>query len=148
VVTFVGILASEAVISDGIDDPTEVPTLHVLFSRSHSSSLVRHQYPSSDDSIHDDLVDWIAEEGLNGDHEAAEWVLLACIAKVFGELTHLALPLLRLPTDSQGGQLYCPLHFHLPDFLHRKIFLQNLPCFTFFRSCYRYHYFFRYLLMC
>ena len=28
------------------------------------------------------LIQWIAEEALGGDHDAAEWVLLACIARV------------------------------------------------------------------
>ncbi len=35
-----------------------------------------------DADLRSELISWIAHEGLAGDHEAAEWVLLCCIARV------------------------------------------------------------------
>lgn len=64
--------------------PSLVPTLHVLFSQPVPSTLVPRTYPSDAlaKGIRDDLITWIAEQGLAGDREAAEWVLLCTIAKV------------------------------------------------------------------
>lgn len=64
--------------------PPLVPTLHALFSQPVPSTLVQRAYPSDAlaKDIRDDLITWIAEQGLAGDREAAEWVLLCTIAKV------------------------------------------------------------------
>ena len=34
------------------------------------------------------MIDWIADEALGGDRDAAEWVLLACVARVYVPHTH------------------------------------------------------------
>ncbi|CCM03825.1 uncharacterized protein FIBRA_05974 [Fibroporia radiculosa] len=108
-VTFVGILTTESSVSltyapsdrltarvrsssssVDIDSTAEVPTLHVLFIRSHPHSLISRPYPCVlqeppalyTAQLRDDLLTWIAEEALDGDRDAAEWVLLACIARV------------------------------------------------------------------
>ncbi|KAI9056684.1 hypothetical protein FKP32DRAFT_1598956 [Trametes sanguinea] len=107
VVTFVGILSSEPCGLDQISSsPVDVPTLHVLFTQKHPSTVIPRPFPRlqrigqgshsvmsaveqsselvADDSAHvrDELIAWIAEEALAGDRVAAEWVLLACIARV------------------------------------------------------------------
>ncbi len=67
------------------EDSTVVPTLHVLFVRTHERSLLTREYPHSSHSIpslREELIDWISEESLGGDRDAAEWILLSCIAKV------------------------------------------------------------------
>lgn len=79
----------------------DVPTLHILFSKLHPHPAPR---PYSDVMIsyegrtlemgdnvgessrmarvREELLAWIANEALGGDREVAEWVLLACIARV------------------------------------------------------------------
>jgi hypothetical protein len=64
-------------------DTVEVPTIHAFFIRSHVPTILDYSFPASNDAIYADLVDWIASEGLGGDRDAAEWVLLASIARVF-----------------------------------------------------------------
>ncbi|PBK96464.1 hypothetical protein ARMGADRAFT_1052439 [Armillaria gallica] len=84
IVTFVGILSFESLHTD-LDGSTStlVPTLHVLFSRPISSTVMPHSMVSGfDTDLRSELISWIAHEGLAGDHEAAEWVLLCCIARV------------------------------------------------------------------
>ncbi|KAK0448360.1 uncharacterized protein EV420DRAFT_1567556 [Desarmillaria tabescens] len=62
---------------------TLVPTLHVLFSRPVSSTVMPRSVASDfDTNLRSELISWIAHEGLAGDLEAAEWVLLCCIARV------------------------------------------------------------------
>lgn len=67
------------------DSPLEVPTLHVLFFRP-LDPLTSSTYPAADleaSQIRDELIAWIADEALAGDKDAAEWVLLASIARVY-----------------------------------------------------------------
>lgn len=65
------------------ESPPDVPTLHVLFTSSHQRSVVQRPYPTaSSSSVRQELIDWIASEALGGDVDAAEWVLLASIARV------------------------------------------------------------------
>ncbi|KAI0747846.1 mini-chromosome maintenance replisome factor-domain-containing protein [Daedaleopsis nitida] len=105
IVTFVGILSSEPCGFDHAQVPQEVPTLHVLFSKTHASGVLPRTFPriarraSSNHTeipsgdletpiVHDnaqlrsELIDWIAEEALGGDRQAAEWVLFSCISRV------------------------------------------------------------------
>ncbi|GJE86827.1 mini-chromosome maintenance complex-binding protein [Phanerochaete sordida] len=80
--TFVGILTKEPMDVEA-ESPPDVPTLHVLFTRPHQQSLVERPYPSAgSSSVREELVNWIASEALGGDVDAAEWVLLASIARV------------------------------------------------------------------
>ena len=75
---------------------TEVPTLHVLFTRTHEESLLTRPYPSEHPStVRQELIQWMASEGLGGDLDAAEWVLLACIAKVYVSLHNSSISFLR-----------------------------------------------------
>jgi hypothetical protein len=65
-----------------------VPTLHVLFSRPLPLTISPRIFPYSSDgstfqTLRDQLISWIADEGLAGDKDAAEWVLLSIIAKVY-----------------------------------------------------------------
>ncbi|KAH9951487.1 mini-chromosome maintenance replisome factor-domain-containing protein [Amylocystis lapponica] len=96
IVTFVGILSTDP-LSTTLDSPVDVPTLHVLFSRTHSHGLLCRRYPRPEAPLSTDgtsatyqtpartrenLIAWIADEALGGDREAADWVLLTCIARV------------------------------------------------------------------
>ena len=78
----------------------------MLFVQQHPYNLLARPYPSFDaadaplvdasvgkgkeratsglspSEIRSQLIEWIAEEALSGDLAAAEWVLLACIARV------------------------------------------------------------------
>jgi len=71
-------------IEDG-DQMVMVPTLHVLFSRTHDHMLRSSSpdVPSAD--LRDNLIAWIANEALGGDTDAAELALLAAAARVFVE---------------------------------------------------------------
>ncbi|TDL25050.1 hypothetical protein BD410DRAFT_76463 [Rickenella mellea] len=84
IVTFVGILASEPENSEFASDAL-VPTIHVLFHRHLSTDPLAHELSSSPfhPSLRDSLIAWIASEALGNDHDAAEWVLLSCIAMVW-----------------------------------------------------------------
>jgi hypothetical protein len=74
-------------------EPTTVPTLHVLFYREHPITIYDFPYPSplrtepessiSFLELRQQLVSWISEEALGGDTDAAEWILLALIGKVY-----------------------------------------------------------------
>ncbi|KAL0947281.1 hypothetical protein HGRIS_013401 [Hohenbuehelia grisea] len=92
--SFVGILSSESLNTDRYSDTDtdkEVPTLHVLFSRPLTSTIVPRKFPytlpkdSQTTSVLDlrnELITWIADEGLAGDRDAAEWVLLCVLSRV------------------------------------------------------------------
>jgi hypothetical protein len=80
-----------------------VPTLHVLYSRQHNSTLQQFRYPmvsipsrpNGDESpalkaaegsspaerVRTALTKWIAREALAGDEFAAEWLLLSTISR-------------------------------------------------------------------
>ncbi|KAJ7702444.1 putative alanine racemase-domain-containing protein [Mycena rosella] len=88
VVTMVGILTMEPMTAE-LESPNAVPvpTLHVLFSRPLPLTIAPRVFPyypvvSTFPALRDELVSWIADEGLAGDKDAAEWVLLSIIAKV------------------------------------------------------------------
>ena len=125
VVTFIGIISTEPLVKYlsppprydadlmgcrcGLDHaqetPSEVPTLHVLFTKPHTPNLLPRPFPrlvqaSGSDlggvlsgepaktvaedtaGIRRELIKWIADEALGGDLQAAEWVLFSCIARV------------------------------------------------------------------
>ncbi|KAI0371789.1 hypothetical protein BV20DRAFT_965065 [Pilatotrama ljubarskyi] len=106
IVTFVGILSSEPCSLDQTSaSPADSPTLHVLFTQPHTSTLLPRPFPrverpvqeahivSADKQtpqriagdnaqVREELISWIADEGLGGDRVAAEWVVLSCISRV------------------------------------------------------------------
>ncbi|KAI0710385.1 mini-chromosome maintenance replisome factor-domain-containing protein [Cerioporus squamosus] len=106
VVTFVGIISTEPCGLDHTQETTsEVPTLHVLFTKPHTPTLLPRPFPRlgrpTEEVDHQatsgetakpvaqdtadtrrELINWIAEEALAGDLQAAEWVLFSCIARV------------------------------------------------------------------
>ena len=93
-------------LSSSLDASVDVPTLHVLYVQQHPSNLLTRPYPAfvpttssvgdalagkgkeravsehKPEEVRTQLIEWIAEEALGGDLDAAEWVLLACIARV------------------------------------------------------------------
>ncbi|KAG8799974.1 hypothetical protein FRC17_006994, partial [Serendipita sp. 399] len=87
--TFVGILDEEDFVNEVEDNETQkVPVLHVIFSvdvapkstfdfRGMSDTL-----PGGTSIIRQELIQWIADEGLGGDTVAAEWLLLLNLGKV------------------------------------------------------------------
>ncbi|KIP01863.1 hypothetical protein PHLGIDRAFT_79981, partial [Phlebiopsis gigantea 11061_1 CR5-6] len=83
----------------------DVPTLHVLFVRTHEQSLLTRPYPSAHPPpVRQQLIEWIAAEALGGDLDAAEWVLLASIAKVQSRTPALLPPSLTLAHFPAGDQ--------------------------------------------
>ncbi|KAF9037006.1 hypothetical protein BDZ89DRAFT_1061703 [Hymenopellis radicata] len=73
-VTFVGILSSEPCLL------YLVPALHVLFSQPYAPPPPPLT-TKADPTLRDDMISWIANNGLAGDRVAAEWVLLSSLAK-------------------------------------------------------------------
>jgi hypothetical protein len=59
------------------------PTLHVLFVREHRLDVLEAPKVPIQQHVREELLDWIADEALGGDRDAAEWVLLACVARVY-----------------------------------------------------------------
>ncbi|GAA5883357.1 hypothetical protein JCM16303_006707 [Sporobolomyces ruberrimus] len=97
--------------SDSASPPRSVPALHVLYALPSPSPFPTQQLrePAESDTIRHELIKYIAREGgLGQDLEAAEWVLLALIARIhtrhatglaLGSLSlNLSLPL--APTNS------------------------------------------------
>jgi hypothetical protein len=77
-VTFVGIASSES-LSIEDDSSPDVPVLHVLCYQTASASPT---LANVDPSVRTDLIDWISSEALDGDNDAAEWLLLQLASKV------------------------------------------------------------------
>ncbi|GAA5953960.1 hypothetical protein JCM3765_000708 [Sporobolomyces pararoseus] len=115
---FVGVLG-ETPLSNAFDvfehaedaaPPQVVPALHVLYALPSPSPLQPSSAssPADFETIRNDLIQLIAHAGLSGDVEAAEWVLLALIARIhtrhaaglaLGALSlNLALPLQSSPS--------------------------------------------------
>lgn len=129
ILNFVGILTNEPFLTDS-DEPIIVPTLHVLFVRDDSLDILGAPKDPIGQDIRQELLDWIADEALGGDRDAAEWVLLACVARVQSRTRSLNPPSLTLahypsqassssspstlPTLSDILSLLLPLHVTLP----------------------------------
>ncbi|KAF8582639.1 hypothetical protein K439DRAFT_1635083 [Ramaria rubella] len=142
--TFVGLLTFEPLSSgeDDAQDGSQVPTLHCLFSVKHPSTLLSYEYPlprtalaggsdqfslSPPRAILDELVQWVADEALGGDRDAALWVLLVSIARVQSRHPPLFPPSLTLSkfpkpdsgtTSSAVPALTHVLRHLLPIFVH------------------------------
>ncbi|KAL1683483.1 hypothetical protein EV122DRAFT_273133 [Schizophyllum commune] len=87
---FVGILIRESLQVADMDpsaEPPVVPTLHVLYSTPVPATVIPRTFPyspapSSIEEVRTELISWLANEALGGDHFAAEYVLLCAIARV------------------------------------------------------------------
>ncbi|KAH9980249.1 hypothetical protein BGW80DRAFT_489209 [Lactifluus volemus] len=126
VLNFVGILTKEPLHADP-DESMVVPTLHVLFTREHRLDILSAPKDPIQSQVREELLTWIADEALGGDHDAAEWVLLACVARVQSRTRSLNPPSLTLahfppststppalPSLSHVLALLLPLHVTLP----------------------------------
>ncbi|KAJ7632288.1 putative alanine racemase-domain-containing protein [Roridomyces roridus] len=107
-VTLVGILTLESLAEES-DSPNALPvlTLHVLFTRELPITIIPRVFPyvpavSSVRVLREELISWMADEGLGGDKDAAEWVLLNIIGTVQSRtppLLPLSLTLSRFPAS-------------------------------------------------
>ncbi|KAN0123436.1 Mini-chromosome maintenance replisome factor domain containing protein [Russula decolorans] len=127
ILNFVGILTNEPFLTDS-DEPIIVPTLHVLFVRDDPLNILGAPKDPIEQDVREELLDWIADEALGGDRDAAEWVLLACVARVQSRTRSLNPPSLTLahfpsqassasstlPSLSGVLSLLLPLHVTLP----------------------------------
>ncbi|KAG8758232.1 hypothetical protein FRC14_000479 [Serendipita sp. 396] len=88
--TFVGILDEEDLASEVEEDEVQkLPVIHVVFTLDVASTTAAFDLKALRDTLPDDisitrqeLLQWIADEGLGGDTVAAEWVLLLSLSKV------------------------------------------------------------------
>ncbi|EPQ58258.1 hypothetical protein GLOTRDRAFT_104173 [Gloeophyllum trabeum ATCC 11539] len=132
-VDFVGILHID-VLHGEQEEVLSVPTLHVLFSRPVDRSMAFRDLPPPDNSadIRKQLISWIAEQALSGDLDAAEWVLLSCIAQIQARQTPLLPPSLTLsklpppPTPSSVPALCRVLSLLLPQVITLPATLDSL----------------------
>ncbi|KAF9479744.1 hypothetical protein BDN70DRAFT_878513 [Pholiota conissans] len=108
--SFIGILTSEPFRAElEVSGPLHVPTLHVLFTVPIPASIVSRTFPEplilpTAQSIRNELINWIAEEGLAGDLIAAEWVLICTISRVRSRhppILPLSLTISNFPTDTE-----------------------------------------------
>lgn len=84
--TFVGILDEEPSFDDMEEESQPIPTLHVLFTVD-ALDTDPYNFSSLRDTLFEaniraNLLQWIADEALGGDTEAATWVLLTALTKV------------------------------------------------------------------
>lgn len=97
-----------------------MPTLHVLFSRPLESALFPAIYSAraAVAETREELISWIADEALGGDRDAAEWVLLISIARVYViHFSHLFI-------------LICPIYL-ADNLVVPQFYLHLLPSHTF-----------------
>ncbi|KAI0304404.1 hypothetical protein B0F90DRAFT_1809233 [Multifurca ochricompacta] len=105
-------------------DAMIVPTLHVLFVREHRLDILKAPSDPVWAHVREELLGWIADEALGGDLDAAEWVLLTCVARVQSRIRSLNPPSLTLahfpsstsspPALSHVLSLLLPLFMKLP----------------------------------
>ncbi|KAI0051140.1 hypothetical protein FA95DRAFT_1535295 [Auriscalpium vulgare] len=119
VVNFVGILTTEALHTES-DATIDVPTLHVLFTRPHKlEPITLGLGDSADESLREELIGWIADEALGGDRDAAEWFLLASLARVQSRSRSLNPPSLTLSHfPSPTADITIPTVSHILAALH------------------------------
>ncbi|KAI0269853.1 mini-chromosome maintenance replisome factor-domain-containing protein [Gloeopeniophorella convolvens] len=126
VLNFVGILTHEPLHTES-EELTVVPTLHVLFIREHKLTVSEAPAKHVPKDVREELLSWIADETLGGDRDAAEWVLLACVARVQSRARSLNPPTLTLshfpsststpstpPALSHALSALLPLHVTVP----------------------------------
>ncbi|CAK5279504.1 unnamed protein product [Mycena citricolor] len=119
-----------------------VPTLHVLFIRPLAPTLIPRSYPflsiSNSQPLRQELIEWIGNEGLGGDLDAAEWVLLCIIARVQSRTPPLLPPSLVLsqfpaPNGSTGRPRLARILSNLvPLFLELDLSLDMLNTTAFY----------------
>ncbi|KZT26349.1 hypothetical protein NEOLEDRAFT_1113066 [Neolentinus lepideus HHB14362 ss-1] len=132
-IDFVGIL-HEDVLHGEQEELVSVPTLHVLYSRPVDRSVVFENFPSLENvsDVRQKLIKWIADQALDGDTSAAEWVLLVCMAQVQIKQTHLLPPSLTLsklpppPSPSTIPSLCTVLSLLLPQVITLPATLDKL----------------------
>ncbi|THV01714.1 hypothetical protein K435DRAFT_775943 [Dendrothele bispora CBS 962.96] len=121
--TFVGLITSEPRDLD-THASDAVPTLHVLFHRPHPITILPYTFPlpsprESISGLRRELIEWIAREALADDIDAAEWVLLCCLARVQSRTPPILPPSLTLsrfpspPTPSLCTPVLCAVITHL-----------------------------------
>ncbi|TFK55034.1 hypothetical protein OE88DRAFT_992312 [Heliocybe sulcata] len=130
---FVGVLHADVLYGEH-DEPVSVPTLHTLFSKPVDRSVPFRDSPSLDNAsdIRHQLISWVADEALAGDTNAAEWVLLVCMAQVQVRQTPLLPPSLTLsklpppPALSASPALCTVLSLLLPQVIKLPATLDSL----------------------
>lgn len=147
--TFVGTLTKEPLHRAWLDHDEEleedqVPTLHVQSTRPTPSTIILRTFPASlapdVRTVRNQLVDWIAEEALGGDKDAAEWVLLSAIARTQSRTPPILPPSLTLssfpspppPSSSSTPTLHHILALTLPLFTTLPLTLDTLNTTSFF----------------
>ncbi|KAF8803625.1 hypothetical protein BYT27DRAFT_7195476 [Phlegmacium glaucopus] len=119
--SFIGILSSESLTTNlDISSPINVPTLHVLSSKSIPITILSRVFPDpsllpSIETLREGLITWIANEALAGDRIAAEWILLCTIARVHSRVPPmypLSLTISNFPSVS-NEQTSTPALFHV-----------------------------------
>lgn len=134
VATFVGILNTETLhFNSDLDEPVEVPTIHVLFIARPELTVVSRPYPFSPassaterstfeiDETRKELIAWIANEALGGDEEAAEWILLSAIARTQSRHPPILPPsitLSRFPSPPNPATSTADASNHTPTLSH------------------------------
>lgn len=59
-----------------------VPVLHVTLVQVPSPEISPEPHGSAVTTVYEDLIDWISQEALAGDREAAELTILCSVARV------------------------------------------------------------------
>ncbi|THH10835.1 hypothetical protein EW145_g1055 [Phellinidium pouzarii] len=124
--TFVGILTAEPVHSD-FTSGVLVPTLHILFHRRLPKTIISSPLFSRITDIHtarDTFIAWLSREALGGDRDAAEWVLLSCIASVKSRNPPILPPSITLSNFTRPSTSKVPtLSYILSEVLPLYLFL-------------------------
>lgn len=70
------------VVSETEAEAAVVPVLHVTLVQMSTPDIPSEPFGSAMIAVYEDLVDWVSQEALAGDRDAAELIILCSVAKV------------------------------------------------------------------
>lgn len=138
------------------ENAADAPTLHILFAKPHVPNVLLRPFPrivrqnqngvitgvftelsprlaGGTAQIREELIAWIADEALGGDRQAAEWVLLSCISRVFVDTSRFYVA----PSDTTHIPQASPHAISSPLITRRIAVPSTTPCATNLTVCRR-----------
>jgi hypothetical protein len=95
-------------VSEAETEAVTVPVLHVMFLQVPTSGIPFGPRGSALTATYERLVDWVSEEALAGDRDAAELIIVCSVAKVYVRLPALALRFSTLFSQSRHPPVLPP----------------------------------------
>lgn len=79
---YISILELSRVVAETEVEAVVVPVLHVTLVQAFPPDIPYKPCGSAMTAVYEELVDWISQEALAGDRDAAELVIICLVAKV------------------------------------------------------------------